>query len=446
MRMRTSWLRFTFVLSLVLATDVSVDAAPPDPVFLAAKQTFLKDMKKKDPAMRAAAVTAMARFAQKETVEILLKRGLIDDNSTVREALRHGLQQLASERAVVHEMLDELRKSFRKSSEHETTAIELLRALASTSDESIQSELVKLLDDLPVSVRGNLLIPMALIDDFGVQGDVEAERSVELLAKVHSFENHFGYRRCVVQAMSRIRQPDAVGFLIELLPKTSGLIQADVVEYLTRLTGQKFKDHDRNWAKWWKENRDDFKFLPTGKELPEAKMDETQQNYYGIPICAKRIVFVLDTSGSMRGAPMEAAKQALLKTIESLPESVAFDVVFFDVTATTWLPRLVPASRQAKEQASRLIVERGLGPGTVSSSALNAAFDLEPEAIYFLSDGEPTDGSPPQIVGYFSDFNRTRRVSIHTIGVVTQRNGGAGLTSFMQPLSDKNYGKFRLVE
>ena len=92
------------------------------------------------------------------------------------------------------------------------------------------------------------------------------------------------------------------------------------------------------------------------------------------------------------------------------------------------------------------MIERGLKLGTASSAALNAAFGMEPEAIYFVSDGEPTDGTPAQIVSAASQFNRTRRVSIHTVGVVTQRNGGIGLTMFMQPLSDQNYGKFQLIE
>jgi hypothetical protein len=30
--------------------------------------------------------------------------------------------------------------------------------------------------------------------------------------------------------------------------------------------------------------------------------------------------------------------------------------------------------------------------------------------------------------------------------VVTQRGGGAGLTFFMKPLAERNYGMFRLVE
>ena len=439
--------RIGFIAFLFVAIAVSgAFASVPDPEFVAAKQSFLKEMKKKSPAARVAAVSAFVEVVQQETAELLLKRGFSDDDRSVRLAAQKGLRQLADDRVVAQFLLEELKKSLRKPSLNETVVVELFRALAATEDDSRQAEVVKCLNDFLASSRANLLIPMTVIDDFGQQGDTVAVRSVTLLAKAKAFENNFGYRRCVVQAMSQIRQPEAVGFLIGLLPKAQGLIQHDAIEYLTRLTQQKFRDNDRDWSKWWKDNQNDFKFPAAGVPLPEVTIDDQQQTYYGIPICAKRIVFVLDTSGSMRGQPIEAAKQALLKVVESLPEAVAFDIVMFDVAASTWQPRLVPATAAAKQDAARTVTDRGLKAGTVSNAALNAAFGLEPEAIYFLSDGEPTDGAPHQIVGYVSQMNRTRRISIHTIGVVTQRNGGIGLTSFMQPLSDQNYGKFRLVE
>jgi hypothetical protein len=439
--------RIRLVVSFLIWTTASLAiAAPPDPEFAAGKQSFLKEMKKKAPSARAAAVTALAEVVLPETAELLLKRGIGDPDISVRVATQNRLRELANDPDVGQFLFDELKKSFRKPPANESNSIELLRALVPTEDESRQAEIVKTLDDFLASPKAHPLVPMTVIDDYGVQGDAEAVRSVTLLAKAKIFEDNFGYRRCVVQAMSQVRQPEAVGFLIDLLPKTQGLIQYDVIQYLTRLTSQKFRDNDRDWANWWNENRNRFKFPPAGTALPEVSLDDQKPSYYGIPICAKRVVFVLDTSASMRGQPIEAAKQALLKSIESLPEEVAFAVVFFDATATTWQPRLIPASNEAKRIAAQIITERGLKLGTASSAALNVAFSLEPEAIYFVSDGEPTDGTPAQIVSSASQFNRTRRVSIHTIGVVTQRNGGIGLTLFMEPLSEQNYGKFRLVE
>ena len=444
-----TWPQWHFSLAVTWLTFVAVSstvAAPPDPEFMAAKQTFVKEMKKKSAAARAAAVEKLSELIQPETADLLLKRGITDDDRSVRLSAQKGLRQLAGDQTVGEYLFNELKKSFRKPPANDTVAIEVLRALVPTDDESRREEIVTMLDDFLGSPKAHPLIPITVIDDYAVEGDEIALKSVLLLAKAKVFENNFGYRRCVVQALSQIREPEAIGFLIDLLPKTQGLIQHDVITYLTRATSQKFRDNDRNWSNWWRENQKDFKFPPAGTPLSDASLDDQQPTYYGIPICAKRIVFVLDTSMSMRGQPIVLAKQALLKTIESLPEAVKFDIIFFDGATATWQPRLVPASAEAKHEASQIIADRGLKLGTVSSAALNAAFELEPEAIYFVSDGEPTDGQPAQIVNFVSQYNRVRRVSVHTVGVVTIRNGGAGLTSFMQPLADQNYGKFRLVE
>jgi von Willebrand factor type A domain len=420
-------------------------AAEPDSDFAAGKQVFLREMKKKSAPARVEAVEALGEFPNPEAAALLLKRGLADPEPSVRLAVRKSLRKIAAEPAVGKHLFDEFKRSIKKHAvPEELTA--LLGALVTTSDETLQADLIKSLDDYLALPKGNLLVPMTLIDESGQQGEPEAVQVVTVLAKAKAFNALFGYRRSVVQAMSRIREPEAITFLIEMLPTSQGLIQYDIVQYLTRTTKQKFRDNDRDWTNWWKENQKTFKFPPVAAGVVADQVDDKQANYYGIPICAKRVVFVLDTSASMRGLPMEAAKQALIKVVEALPEAVSFDVVMFDLTADAWQPRLVPASYEAKQGASQNVMVRGMKLGTASHAALNTAFGLEPECIYFLSDGEPTDGRPADIIAAITQMNRTRRVSIHTIGVVTQRNGSAGLRLFMQPLAEQNYGTFRLIE
>ena len=420
-------------------------AADSDPDFKEAKAAFLREMKKKAPAARADAVIAFAEVAQPETAELILKRGLIDTDAQVRVAVQKALRKLVDERPTRMYLFDEYKKSLRKSGANDTVA-ELLRALVCTDDEELQPELVKSLDEHLTLPKSNILLPMTLIDDFGQRGGTDAVRAVKLMSGAKVFESKFGYRRCVVQAMCRIREPDAVTFLVELTPKVEGLIQHDVADYLTRLTKKKFRDNSREWNLWWKANKAAFTFPAPDAIATAEPLDTNLPAYYGLPICAKRVVFVLDTSMSMRGQPMELAKQALIKVITSLPESVAFDVVMFDKSAEAWQPRLLPATDANKSDASRTVMARGMKLGTASHAALTATFGLEPEVIYFLSDGEPTDGQPSQIVSSVAALNRTQRVSIHTIGVVTDRGGGIGLTRFMQPLAQQNYGNFQLVQ
>ena len=436
------------LLVVVALTSISgVWAAEKDAEFQAAKQTFFKHMQKKSASDRADAITVFAEVARPETADFILKKGFSDPDPQVRMAAQQGLARLADNAEVAKFLLDDLKRSLRKPG-NEALIAELFRALAGTEDEEVQTEVVKVLDESLRSPKANLLMPMTLIDDFGTQGDTKAARAVTLLTRAKVFETKFGYRRCVIQSLTRIRDPLAMDFLIERLPKFEGLIEHDVITYLQQVSKLRFRNDNNgaDWKSWWLLNRPTFEF-PKGKELAQVKPIVNQQLlFYGIPICAKRVLFVLDTSGSMRGEPLEAAKRALNGTIEQLPEAVLFDVIFFDKGVSAWQPQLVPAATNLKHDAIRAVTARGMDRGTASNAALNAAFTLEPEVIYFLSDGEPTDGRPANIVSAISALNRTRRVSIHTIGVVTDRNGSLGLTQFMRPLAEQNYGTFQLVQ
>ncbi len=433
------------ILGISLGWNSAAGAADTDAAASPARQAFLKEMKKKAPAARVAAVQAFGKHPLTgDNLETLIKKGLADFAPTVRVATREALSEIGKVPESNRILTEEFKRYLKKQSNEEILS-GLLGGMIAASDKAQQDEAIRLLDDYLASPKGHLIVPISLIDDLGQQGGIDAVNSIILLTKAKPFGTTFGYRRSVVQAMSRIREPAAIGFLIDMLPETHGLIQADIVQHLTKTTKQKFKDNDRDWTQWWKDNQAAFQVPPLGGP-GEEPVDLNQTTYYGIPICAKRIVFVLDTSLSMRGQPMEAAKLALLKTVESLPEAVSFDIVMFDQTPAVWQPRLLPATLPVKQMAAQSVTARGMKIGTASHAALNAAFNLEPEVIYFLSDGEPTDGQPAQIVESMSERNRTRRITIHTIGVVTQRGGGAGLTFFMKPLAENNFGSFRLVE
>lgn len=433
-----------FLLLCMIGIAKTVWAADPENGIGAARQAFLRDMRKKSPEARIEAINVFAKFPSHEVVENLVKKGLADPEPSVRVATRKAMREIGKDPASASFLHDEFKRYIKKQSNEEMLS-GLLGAMIAATDEAQRDSVVKLLDEYLASPKANLLVPMSLIDDLAQQGGPEALQSIIVLARVKPFDSLFGYRRCVVQAMSRIREPEAIGFLIGMLPGAHGLVQAEIIEHLTKTTQQKFNDNDREWTLWWKENQARFKY-PAERAPSQVQVDPSQPNYYGIPICAKKVVFVLDTSVSMRGVPMEQAKAALMATVDSLPEQVAFNIVMFDKTATVWQPRLLPASIPIKQMAMQTVVSRGMGGGTASHAALNAAFGLDPEVIYFLSDGEPTDGQPAQIVESISERNRTRRISIHTIGVVTQRGGGGGLTFFMKPLAENNYGTFRLVE
>ena len=406
------------------------------------KAAFLTATKKKQPPERVAATTALGDFPRKEAVDLLLKKGCVDSDSNVRLAARKTLTRLAEDESVREALLEEWKHGVKKPP---APWADQLRALAATASETQQDEILDGLNTLLSNPHGDFRGPIAVIDDFAEQGDEQAFTAVKLLSRVPAFQTKFAYRRAIIQALARIKSKDAISVLIESLEKSQGLIQSDIIVALTRITGMKYRDKFEDWKVWWQLNKEKFEY-PAMLGPPYDPNDPQGASFYGIPICAKKVLFVLDTSASMRGEPIIAAKKALLATIEALPQLVQFDVITFDREVYTWQRKLVPATRDAKAEISEIIKMRGLGGGTSSFKALRAAFELEPEAIYFLSDGEPTDGGALQIIDAMSNFNRIHRISIFTVGVVTDGGRGDGLTRFMSPLAEQNWGLFRLVE
>lgn len=434
-------------ISLILVlSSLSGSGADFDPAFRDAKQAFQLKMRRKSPTDRSEALRELAKdFVNNECADLIIKRGLGDADQDVRHTAQVQLRKLADDEEVRKHLFDELKRSLKKPVITDSAG-ELLRCLACTEEEKLQEELVKVVDDYLNLKKGKLQVPIALIDDFAKQGDAEAFRALKMFSKVNAFDGKFGYQRAIVQAMTHVRRHEAVTWLILHMPKTSGLIQYDIVQYLTKLTSQKFGDNDRDWLKWWKENQKSIVFSKVKLSDEDIELSDGTLSYYGIPVCAKRVVFVLDTSGSMRGEPLAAVKLALLQVLEKLPESVNFDVILFDATPTVWKPRLVPATKQAKLEIASIVQNRGTGGGTASFAAIQAAFKLEPEAIYFLSDGKPTDSQPDQIFNTFYVLNRARRVSLHTIGVLSDRSNAAELILFMKPLAEQNFGSYRFVQ
>ena len=429
---------------LVLCVFGTAWAENVDPQWQSAKATFLTAFKRKTPPERVVATTALGAFPRKDVVDLLLNKGCVDTDPSVRFAARQALTKLSEDRAIRQSLFEDWQRALRKPSPH---AADLLRALSATADDSQQVALIQDLNTLMSGPQGDLRTPIAVIDDYADQADEQALTAVKLMLRVQLFETNFAYRRTIVQAAARIKSKGAIGVLIDALEKSQGLIQSDIIVALTRITGQKFRDKHADWKAWWVKNEDQFAY-PAAWGPPYDPNESNGSSFYGMPICAKRVVLVLDTSNSMRGVPIESAKKALLATIESLPEAVHFDVIVFDEEVAAWKYQLVPATPAAKAEVSVSISNRSLGPATSSYKALRMAFDLQPEAIYFLSDGQPTDGSPNQIIESMSYTNRIRRISIFTVGVVTDRvnGGGEGLTRFMAPLSARNWGEFLLVE
>lgn len=111
----------------------------------------------------------------------------------------------------------------------------------------------------------------------------------------------------------------------------------------------------------------------------------------------KNIIFILDTSGSMKGEKIRQAKGALSFCLNSLNEGDRFNVIDFDDQVTTFEANLVRAGQKNVREALSFVDKRKAEGGTNINDALLTGLDQIEDArgasfIIFLTDGLPTVG------------------------------------------------------
>jgi hypothetical protein len=112
---------------------------------------------------------------------------------------------------------------------------------------------------------------------------------------------------------------------------------------------------------------------------------------------ARELVFVLDTSGSMSGFPIDKAKEVMAKAIDALRPADTFNLITFaGNTRILWdSPR--PNTPANRAEAQTFLASRQGGGGTEMMKAINAALvQTRPEAVKSLTPEElanlPADG------------------------------------------------------
>jgi Ca-activated chloride channel family protein len=150
---------------------------------------------------------------------------------------------------------------------------------------------------------------------------------------------------------------------------------------------------------------------------PRAELSKTQE----LP---RDMVFVLDTSGSMSGAKMQQARNALKFCLDRLGSRDRFAVLNFATTVGQFADGLSPVDKGHLARARKWVDDLEAVGGTAIEAALKAALDLRPAntsrtfTVVFFTDGEPTVGetNPDKIVKGVTERN-TSNTRIFTFGV-----------------------------
>jgi hypothetical protein len=414
------------------------------------QRTLARQLRSRKAEIRAAAVARLLDFHTSESARFLLRHGLASDDADVRQATYRALVRLSETPEVADFLLGAVEKEIKRGEPAPATCT-LLGVMLAAKDPEIERRALAAFDQAARQPKGGWPLLLTLTEALAVEADETSLTTLVKITKRPLFTERFAFRRSVVRAITRSRLPAAVGELVTLLANVTGEVRGDIVRHLSAVSGEKFGLDPAAWAAWWQAQSGELKDAnarPPGSSM--ADVIKTKSTYYGMPIYAARVVFVIDTSGSMSGPRIFAAKRELASAIESLPDGVLFSVLSFDVIVSPWSEELLPASQANKQAATAWVLSRGLGPSTASYDALEAAFEFDTESIFFLTDGEPAGGrvtDPTQIVGLITTLNQGRKLTINTIGIGV---GPAGpfnpFDNFLRLLAAGNYGEYRRVD
>ena len=311
--------------------------------------------------------------------------------------------------------------------------------------------------------------------------------------------NDWQVRAAAIQAIGKLRVKEAVEPLMASLAREEGRLREDAAEALKNTTAVDFGYDPEAWQRWWSGVEDRFQ-VPTEEELKKRREAAAKANaayvrkdsttFASVPSTSRRIVFVIDTSGSMedlisdiknfklqdRGyksfMKMDIVKDELCRTIDGLEARVQFNIVTFASEVKYWKNGLMAANLVNKAGAVRYIQDlkpiggasqgfnaraglsgtAGMGAGKTNTYAglmaglgagsrggYEKSYDSPVDTVYFLSDGVPSTGEyveRDEILAEVRRVNTLRKVVIHTISIGDMDH------SLMSQLAAQNGGTF----
>lgn len=169
----------------------------------------------------------------------------------------------------------------------------------------------------------------------------------------------------------------------------------------------------------------------------------SQQDWAAPP---REVVFVIDTSGSMAGQSIVAARRALVESLKSLRPEDAFNIVEFDHEASALFTQPYPAENYALAHAIRFIRSLEADGGTEIEAAFDLTLALPTDAqklrqIIFITDGSVSNES--ELIAKINRELEDRR--LFTVGIGSSPNryfmeeaarAGRGTFSYIANVSD----------
>lgn len=194
-------------------------------------------------------------------------------------------------------------------------------------------------------------------------------------------------------------------------------------------------------------------------------------NFFGLKARSNAVIFIVDVSGSMITGNNKSAEtwlkleDAVRKALEGLTPSTKFNVILFSKGDTAFRSEMVSATREnvkaaldfIKRESPVAVLRSGEKPtaatwtkgrglqhrGTKPSAAFRRAFAAKPDAIIFVSDGEPDRDDPaPNVLSLVQQRQSALPKKVKISALAYFADGGQ---AFMKQLASANGGEFKEI-
>jgi Ca-activated chloride channel family protein len=111
----------------------------------------------------------------------------------------------------------------------------------------------------------------------------------------------------------------------------------------------------------------------------------------------RQLIFVLDTSGSMWGYPLEMAKKTIARALDNLRKDETFNLITFSGDTRILFPEPVPATAENVAKAKQVLAGAYGSGGTEMMKAIRTALGDDAGA------GKPMEADPVRVVCFMTD-------------------------------------------
>ena len=336
------------------------------------------------------------------------------------------------------------------------------------------------LDDQCVKLLGQTQDFQVQVACLELLGKHRVKEGVEPALKFLKATNAICIQVAACRALAMLPDKRAVSGLIAFLRShKGGRMRYEATAALRAITGQAFNADASTWEGWWGKHEASFA-APASSEpvynFETIANPKEELTYYEIPIVENRVVFIMDTSGSMTlgGSPnrFEKTRDQLKELILRLDEKgTLFNIIQYSTSVRRWQKNhpLVPATAANKQAASAFLDQTKPVGGTQTMLAMEEALREVAlingvETVFLLTDGAPQPmkhsgvTSIAQLPKGNADIrrriryiNQTLKVRVHTVGIYTRvaadppEQDQASMRDFLEGVAKENDGVYKEV-